>query len=59
MGETIIDKSIATGKANLEVFSETLQSLAEHDRDIIVVTSDSRGSGKLVPFGKRFPGQIV
>jgi transketolase len=41
------------------VFSETLQSLAEKDRDITVVTSDSRGSGKLVPFGKRFPGQIV
>jgi transketolase len=59
MGETIIDKAIATGKANLEVFSETLQSLAEKDRDIIVVTSDSRGSGKLLPFGKRFPGQIV
>ena len=59
MGETIIDKSIATGKANLEAFSETLQALAEKDRDIIVVTSDSRGSGKLVPFGKRFPGQIV
>jgi transketolase len=59
MGETITGKAIATGKANLEVFSETLQSLAEHDRDIIVVTSDSRGSGKLVPFGKRFPGQIV
>ncbi len=46
-------------KANLEVFSETLQRLAETDRDIIVVTSDSRGSGKLVPFGKRFPKQIV
>ena len=59
MGETIVDKSIKTAKANLEVFSETLQALAERDRDIIVVTSDSRGSGKLVPFGKRFPEQIV
>lgn len=46
-------------KANLEVFSETLQRLAETDRDIVVVTSDSRGSGKLVPFGKKFPQQIV
>ncbi|HMQ60907.1 MAG TPA: transketolase C-terminal domain-containing protein [Flavilitoribacter sp.] len=44
---------------NLNVFSETLQSLAEQDRDILVVTSDSRGSGKLVPFGVRFPEQIV
>jgi len=46
-------------RANLEVFSETLQALAEHNRNILVVTSDSRGSGKLVPFGQRFPKQIV
>lgn len=46
-------------KANLEVFSETLQALAEHDRDVLVVTSDSRGSGKLVPFGKKFPLQHI
>ncbi|MGF7230331.1 transketolase family protein [Arachidicoccus sp.] len=46
-------------KANLEVYSETLQRLAENDRNIIAVTSDSRGSGKLVPFGKKFPEQIV
>ena len=45
--------------ANLEVFSEVLQNLAETDRDIIVVTSDSRGSGKLVPFGQKYPEQIV
>jgi len=47
------------GKANLEVFSETLQCLAEQDRDILAVTSDSRGSGKLVSFGERFPDQII
>ena len=47
------------GAANLEIFSETLQKLAETDRDILVVTSDSRGSGKLVPFGQKFPEQIV
>src|SRR3990170_6780358 len=46
-------------KANLEVFSETLQYLAADDRDIVVVTSDSRGSGKLLPFAKKFPKQIV
>ncbi|CAH0997714.1 Apulose-4-phosphate transketolase subunit B [Emticicia aquatica] len=46
-------------KANLEVFSETLQFLAEKDKNIMVVTSDSRGSGKLVPFGQKFPEQIV
>jgi transketolase len=46
-------------KPNLEVFSETLQRLAATDRNVIAVTSDSRGSGKLVPFGKKFPGQMV
>lgn len=46
-------------KPNQDVFSETLQRLAETDQDIIAVTSDSRGSGKLVPFGKKFPKQIV
>lgn len=46
-------------KPNLEIFSETLQNLAETDKNLYVVTSDSRGSGKLVPFGQRFPEQIV
>ncbi len=46
-------------KANLEIFSETLQRLAADDKNIIAVTSDSRGSGKLVSFGKKFPEQIV
>lgn len=46
-------------KPNLDIFSETLQRLAQTDRDIVAVTSDSRGSGKLVPFGKKFPEQIV
>ncbi|HMU09314.1 MAG TPA: transketolase C-terminal domain-containing protein [Ferruginibacter sp.] len=46
-------------KPNLEIFSETLQRLAADDTNIIVVTSDSRGSGKMVPFGKKFPEQMV
>lgn len=50
---------LKTGKANLVEFSETLIELAAQDRDILAVTSDSRGSGKLVPFGEKFPDQIV
>lgn len=46
-------------KANLEIFSDTLQRLAADDRNIVAVTSDSRGSGKLVPYGKKFPEQMV
>jgi transketolase len=33
--------------------------LAHQDSNLLVVTSDSRGSGKLAPFGKAVPGQIV
>ena len=47
------------GKANLEVLSETLIKLAKENRNILVVTSDSRGSGKLVPFAEQLPEQIV
>ena len=54
-----IEITADNAKANLEVFSSTLQELAENDRDILAVTSDSRGSGKLVPFGKKYPKQIV
>jgi transketolase len=47
------------GKANLDVFAQTLMELAINDRDILVVTSDSRGSGKVTPFADKFPNQIV
>jgi len=46
-------------KANLEVFADTLLELARKDKDIIVVTSDSRGSGKLTNFGHELPDQII
>src|SRR5208337_2183652 len=45
--------------ANLEVFAATLLQLAREDSDLLVVTSDSRGSAKLAPFAKAAPGQIV
>ena len=50
---------MVVGKSNLEIFAETLLNLAQEDRDILAVTSDSRGSGKLGPFGKALPEQIV
>src|SRR5262249_36807734 len=45
--------------ANLEVFAATLLELAREDADVLVVTSDSRGSAKLAPFAKAAAGQIV
>lgn len=58
MAGPIVESKVGE-QPNLEVFSATLQELAANDRDIVAVTSDSRGSGKLVPFGKKFPKQIV
>jgi transketolase len=46
-------------RANLEVFAETLLELAQRDRDILVLTTDSRGSGKLTRFGELLPEQLI
>jgi transketolase len=51
--------TLTMGRPNLEEFADTLLALAQKDCDIVVLTSDSRGSGKLVPFGKSMPDQIV
>jgi transketolase len=47
------------GRANLDEFAATLMELARADRNIVAVTSDSRGSGKLGPFGQALPKQLV
>lgn len=47
------------GRANLDEFAATLEELAKTNPNIVAVTSDSRGSGKLAPFGKALPKQIV
>lgn len=54
----ITDKLIE-GKANLEVYCDTLIELASSDATVIVVTGDSRGSGRLIPFAEKFPDQLV
>ncbi len=46
-------------RPNVEEFAATLQTLAEADRSIVVVTSDSRGSAKLSSFAQRLPEQLV
>ena len=55
----VIENSTINGKPNQDVFSAALLELAEKDRNIVVVTSDSRGSGKLVAYGQKLPEQIV
>ncbi|HTN19399.1 MAG TPA: transketolase C-terminal domain-containing protein [Pelobium sp.] len=46
-------------KPNQDVFASVLLELALKDKDIVAVTSDSRGSGKLVKYGQTLPKQIV
>ena len=53
------ENSLSMGNTNLDVFAQTLMELAEQDRDLLVVTSDSRGSGRVTPFAEKFPEQIV
>jgi transketolase len=47
------------GRANLDEFGATLLEMGAADRNLLVVTSDSRGSGKLVPFAEALPDQVV
>lgn len=47
------------GKPNLEVFANTLLAIGRQNQNLLVVTGDSRGSGKLVTFGEQLPEQIV
>ena len=53
------DLGLTMGRANLEAFADTLLELAKADHDVLAVTSDSRGSGKLGPFAAALPKQIV
>src|SRR6185503_10007177 len=47
------------GRSNLDEFAATLEELARVNPNIVAVTSDSRGAGKLAPFGKALPKQLV
>ncbi|UJF35631.1 transketolase family protein [Paenibacillus hexagrammi] len=44
---------------NRQVICDTLLELAQHDRDIMVLASDSRGSAAMAPFAKAYPDQFV
>lgn len=44
---------------NRQALCETLLELARKDRDIYVLTSDSRGSASMGPFAKELPEQFV
>lgn len=45
--------------ANKQVICEELMRLAAQDQDVLVLCSDSRGSGSMTDFAKTFPRQFV
>lgn len=50
---------MSTGKKAGAVMCDVLTTAAQQDSDLVVLTSDSRGSGSLVPFAEALPKQIV
>ena len=50
---------LRVGRPNLEAFADALQEEAQQNERIVAVTSDSRGSGKLGPYGQALPRQLV
>jgi transketolase len=58
--KTMAEKlGLKLGRANLDEFAATLMELAKANPNIVAVTSDSRGSGKLGPFAQALPKQLV
>ena len=45
--------------ANKQVVCNVLMELAKEDRDIVVLCSDSRGSGSMTPFADALPEQFI
>lgn len=45
--------------ANRAVMCKTLIEAAKHDKDLVILTSDSRGSASLVDFSKAFPERMI
>ncbi|MBS4208115.1 transketolase C-terminal domain-containing protein [Bacillus sp. FJAT-50079] len=59
MRHVAVKTSVPNKIANRQVISDTLMKLGKRDRDILVLTSDSRGSASMVQFGEQLPEQIV
>jgi transketolase len=47
------------GCPNLEEFAATVLDLARQDRNLLILTSDSRGSGQLTSFAEALPDQLI
>lgn len=45
--------------ANRQVVNDMLMQAAERDRNVVVLTSDSRGSASIAPFAQAYPKQFI
>ncbi|MFQ5808259.1 MAG: transketolase family protein [Armatimonadota bacterium] len=54
-----MDDALPIGRPNMEEFAGALLELAQQDPDVLVVTSDSRGSGRLNGFAEALPKQMI
>ncbi len=54
-----MNRSLELGMTNLDCMASVLSALAETDPDLLLVTSDSRGSGKVTGFAQKFKDQVV
>lgn len=59
MSNVLLKKVTGNKTSNRQVISETLLNLGKENRDILVLTSDSRGSASLVAFGEELPNQLI
>lgn len=47
------------GRPNLDEFAATLLEIARRNPNLLVLTSDSRGSGRLAAFAEALPNQVI
>ncbi|ASB91344.1 transketolase family protein [Bacillus sonorensis] len=59
MNHAALKKKPGNNIANRKVISDTLLHLAKENKDILVLTSDSRGSASMAPFADALPDQLV
>jgi transketolase len=59
MKNVALERVAANQVANRQAISETLLAIGKENSDLLVLTSDSRGSASMVKFGEVLPDQIV
>lgn len=59
MSNVALKRNLGNEINNRKIVSDTLLKLSRQDRDILVLTSDSRGSASMATFGEELPNQLI